>query len=204
MRNVLRAALALIILVAAYWSWALIGAAELASAAAKGDAPALMQRIDLPALRRSLADQITHAYLAQNPQFRKMAWFEQNVLGSASAGAANELLSGMLTPEAIAALLAEGRIGLPSAIASGTGPGWRMPSLGDAFRAHPLQVLMKSGFDGPMSFVVGLDGPEGRYGVHLRLSGTTWRLSGLDVPEKVSDELAHAIAQKVGKMNAAR
>lgn len=203
MRNVLRSALALVILVVAYWSWALIGAAELASAAMHGDVAALMQRIDQPALRSSLAGQITHAYLAQNPQFRKMAWFEQNFLGGVSAGAANELLSGMLTPEAIAALLAEGRIRLPTG-ASGPGSGWRMPPLGDAFRAHPLQVLMNSRFDGPLSFVVGLDSADGRYGVHLHLSGTTWRLSGLDVPEKVSGELAHAIAQKVGKMNAAR
>ncbi len=203
MRIVLQAALALIILVAAYWSWALIGAAELASAASHADVAALMQRIDLPALRRSLAGQITHAYLAQNPQFKKMAWFEQNFLGSVSAGAANELLSGMLTPDAIAAILAEGRIGLPAG-ASGPAPGWRLPPLGDAFRAHPLQVLTNSRFDGPMSFVVGLDSPDGRYSVHLHLSGTTWRLSGLDVPEKVSDELAHAIAQKVGRMNAAR
>ena len=203
MRNLLRAAVALVILVAAYWSWALVGAAELASAASKGDAGALMQRIDLPALRSSLAGQITHAYLAQNPQFKKMAWFEQNFLGSVSAGAANELLSGMLTPEAIAALLAEGRIGLPAG-ASGAGPGWRMPPLGDAFRARPLQVLVNSHFDGPLSFVVGLDSAEGRYGVHLHLSGTTWRLSGLDIPEKVSDGLARVIAEKVGKMNAAR
>ena len=79
-----------------------------------------------------------------------------------------------------------------------------MPPLGDAFRARPLQVLMNSHFDGPMSFVVGLDSAEGRYGVHLHLCGTTWRLSGLDVPEEVSDALARAIAEKVGKMNAAR
>ncbi len=204
MRNVLRAALALVILVAAAWSWALIGAAELASAASRGDAAALMQRIDLPALRSSLAGQIARAYLAQNPQFKKMAWFEQNFLGSVSAGAANELLTGMLTPEAIAALLTEGRIGLPPAGASGAGPGWRMPPLGDAFRARPLQVLMNSHFDGPLSFVIGLDSAEGRYGVHLHLSGTMWRLSGLDVPEEVSDGLARAIAEKVGKLNAAR
>ena len=204
MRNLLRAAVALVILVAAYWSWALVGAAELASAASQGDAGALMQRIDLPALRSSLAGQITHAYLAQNPQFKKMAWFEQNFLGSVSAGAANELLSGMLTPEAIAALLAEGPHRPAGGGVAGAGPGWRMPPLGDAFRARPLQVLVNSHFDGPLSFVVGLDSAEGRYGVHLHLSGTTWRLSGLDVPEKVSDGLARVIAEKVGKMNAAR
>ena len=42
---------------------------------------------------------------------------------------------------------------------------------------------MNSHFDGPLSFVVDLDSAEGTYGVHLHLSGMTWRLSGLDVPE---------------------
>ena len=61
MRNFIRAAIVLVILVAAYWGWALIGAAELASVASQGDAEAVMQRVDLPALRRSLASQIAHA-----------------------------------------------------------------------------------------------------------------------------------------------
>ncbi len=57
---------------------------------------------------------------------------------------------------------------------------------------------MNSYFDGPLSFVVGLDSAEGRYGVHLHLSGITWRLSGLDVPQEVSARLAREIAERVG------
>ena len=68
---------------------------------------------------------------------------------------------------------------------------------GDAFRAGPLQVLLNSYFDGPLSFVVGLDS-VGRYGVRLHLSGMTWRLSGLDVPHEVSARLAREIAERVG------
>lgn len=198
MRKYLLAALALVILVAAYWSWALIGAAELASAASQGDAQALMRRIDLPALKSSLASQVARAYLDENPQFRKMSLLEQNFLGSASAGAANELLNGMLTPENIAALLAKGR-----GLSSGVGAIWRMPPLSEAFRAGPLQALMNSHFDGPLSFVVGVDSVQGRYGVHLHLSGTVWRLSGLDVPKEVSAQLAREIADKVGALNLA-
>ncbi len=73
-----------------------------------------------------------------------------------------------------------------------------MPSLGEAFRTRPLQALMNSHFDGPLSFVVNLDSAEGRYGVHLHLSGATWRLSGIDVPEVVSARLAREIAERVG------
>ena len=70
MRTIIRAAIVLVILVAAYWGWALVGAAQLASAASQGDPEAVMQRVDLPALRRSLGSQIARAYLEQIRNFR--------------------------------------------------------------------------------------------------------------------------------------
>ena len=201
MRKFIRGAIVLVTLVTAYWSWALIGAAQLASVASQGDAHAVVQRIDLPALRRSLSSQIAYAYLEQNPQFKKMLSLEQQFLGSVSEGAANELLREILTPENIAALLNNGHIGLPLAGHLDVGIIWRMPPLGEAFGAGPLQALMNSHFDGPLSFVVGMDSAEGRYGVHMHLSGIIWRLSGLDVPEEVSARLARAIADRVGRFS---
>lgn len=193
MRKFVRAAVVLVILVALYWGWALAGAAELASAASQGDAEALMRRVDLPALTRSLSGQIAHAYLDQNPQFKKLLSIEQGFVGSVGAGAAQALLREALRPENIAALLNKGRAGFPNSGA----PIWRKPPLTEAFRAGPWQALMSSYFDGPLSFVVRLDSDEGRYNVHLHLSGTTWRLSGLDMPEKISAQLARALAERV-------
>ncbi len=71
MRKFIRGAIVLVILVAAYWSWALIGTAQLASVASQGDAQAVVQRIDLPSLRRSLSSQIAYAYLSIIRNFRK-------------------------------------------------------------------------------------------------------------------------------------
>ena len=62
----------------------------------------------------------------------------------------------------------------------------------------PLQVLMRSYFDGPLSFVVGLESPDGLYRLHMRLSGITWRLSAVDIPEPVTARLANLIAQRIG------
>ena len=194
MRSLVRAVIVLVVLVAAYWGWALAGAAQLASAASQGDAAALMRRVDLPALTRSLSGQIARAYLEQNPQFKKLLFTEQGFMGSIGAGAAVALLRAALTPETIAALLSKGRAGFPNSGASV----WRMPPLSEAFRTGPLQALTYSHFDGPLSFVIALDSAEGRYNVHLHLSGTTWRLSDLDIPEEVSARLAREIAEKVG------
>jgi len=57
---------------------------------------------------------------------------------------------------------------------------------------------MNSHFDGLRSFVVGLDSPDGRYRIHLNLSGLTWRLSGVDVPEPILARLTRLIAERIG------
>jgi hypothetical protein len=196
MRIVVRGVVALIILVAAYWGWALAGAAQLASAASRGDADAVMERVDMPALIRSLASQISRAFADENPQLQNPPSLGHGVF--LNGAAAEMLLRALLTPDNIAALLAQGRVGVLDANGKDTATLWGMPSLGEAFNARPLQVLMSSHFDGPRSFVVGLDSPDGRYRVHLTLSGLTWLMSGVDVPEPVTARLAHLIAQRIG------
>jgi Protein of unknown function (DUF2939) len=192
----LRGAVALVILLAAYWAWALAGAAQLASAASGGDAEAVMERVDLQPLIRSLSSQISRAFLDENPQLQKLSPVRQGVV--LNGAAAEMLLRALLTPENIAALLNQGRVGVLNAGGKDAGTVWGMPSLGEAFHGRPLQVLIHSYFDGPLSFVVGLDSPDGLYRLHMSLSGLTWRLSAVDIPEPVTARLANLIAQRIG------
>jgi hypothetical protein len=192
----IRGAVALVILVGAYWGWALAGAGQLASAASRGDAQAVMERVDLQALIRSVSSQISRAFLDQNPQLQKLKSLGQGVLLNASA--AEMLLRALLTPDNIAALLNQGRVGVLDAGGKDAGTVWGMPSLGEAFHARPLEVLLHSYFDGPLSFVVGLNSPDGLYRLHMSLSGVTWRLSGVDMPEPVTARVARLIAQRIG------
>ena len=196
MRMLIRAAVALVILVALYWGWALAGAAQLASAAQRSDTDAVIERVDLQALIRSLSGQIARAFLDQNPQLQKAPPPRPGVFLNASA--AEMLLRALLTPDNIAALLSQGRVSVVGAGGKDSGTVWGMPSLGEAFNARPLQVIMHSYFDGPRSFVVGLDSSDGRYRIHMNLSGLTWRMSGVDIPEPITARLAHLIAQRIG------
>ena len=196
MRMFIRGAVALVILAAAYWGWALVGAAELASAASRGDAEAVMERVDLQALIRSLSSQISRAYLDQNPQLQKLPSVRKGVV--LNGAAAEMLLRAFLTPENIAALLNQEHVGVLNAGGKDAGTVRGMPSLGEAFHARPLQVLMNSYFNGPLSFVVGLNSPDGLYRVHMKLSGMTWLLSGVDIPEPITARLARLIAQRIG------
>jgi len=196
MRMLLRGAVALIILLVVYWAWALTGAAQLASAVQRGDAKAVIERVDLQALIRSLSGQIARAFLDQNPQLQNPPPPRQGVFLNASA--AEMLLRALLTPENIAGLLSQGRVGVVGVGGKDAGAVWGMPSLGEAFNARPLQVVMNSHFDGPRSFVVGLDSPDGRYRIHMNLSGLTWRMSGVEIPEPITARLARLIAQRIG------
>src|SRR6201992_3832268 len=155
MRIILCAAIALLILAAAYWGWALAGAAQLASAAQRGDAEAVMERVDLQALIRSISGQVARAFAKQNPQLQHLPLVRQGVF--LNGAAAEMLLRALLTPEFIAALLNQGRVSVLGAGGTDAGTVLGMPALGEAFRARPLQVLMNSYFSSPRSFVVGLD-----------------------------------------------
>jgi Protein of unknown function (DUF2939) len=196
MRILVRGAVALVILIVAYWAWALAGAAQLASAAERGDAEAVIERVDLQALIRSLSGQIARVFADEHPELQKPPLVRQGVFLNASA--AEMLLRALLTPDNIAALLSQGRVGLLGAGGKDAGTVWGMPSLDEAFESRPLQVIMHSYFDGPRSFVVGLDSSDGRYRIHMNLSGLTWRMSGVDVPEPITARLARLIAQRIG------
>ncbi len=195
MRILIRGAVALVILIVAYWAWALAGAAQLAAAAERGDADAVIERVDLQALIRSLSGQIARAFLEQNPQAQNPSPPRPGVF--LNGAAAEMLLRALLTPENIAALLTQGRVGVLDAGGKDAGAVWGMPSLGEAFHARPLQVLLNSHFDGLRSFVVGLDSPDGLYRVHLTLSGLTWLLSGVDIPAPITARLTHLIEQRI-------
>jgi hypothetical protein len=143
-----------------------------------------------------LSSQISRAFLDQNPQLQKLQSVRRGVVLNGSA--AEMLLRAVLTPDNIAALLNQGRVGVLNAGGKDAETLWGMPLLGEAFHARPLQVLTHSYFNGPLSFVVGLDSPDGRYRVHMNLSGTTWLLSGVDIPEPITARLARLIAQRIG------
>ncbi len=196
MRKFIGVCLVLAVMAAGYWAFALAGAAQLAAVAATGDTAAIMQRVDLRALRRSLGSQIVRAYLRQNPKTQNLGSLARGFAGSVGGSVADALLRDALTPENLAALLRQGRLDVNSDQNPGGAMLWRMPPLDEAFRSGLLHAAANSYFDGPTDFVIDLDSGGGRYGVHLRLSRMRWLLAGLDIPTEVSERIAREIAEK--------
>ncbi len=195
MRRWLWIILALVLIGAAYWAWPFFGAAQLASAAQRGDTAEVVERVDMPALRRSLARQIAHAYLQATGKAQKLTGFGLGLAGAAATTVADPYVAELLSPENITALIGQGKIGAVKLGNQTVAITRALPNVPDLFRADIMSAVTGSSFDGIASFVIPITraGSDQTYAVHLRLDGLTWRLSGLDLPPPVIDEMAHAI-----------
>lgn len=191
--------LAIVVLVAAYWTWPLVGAAELASAARQGNAQDVINRVDLPALRRSLSRQIAFAYLKATGKADKMGAFGRSVAGAAATTVADPYVAELLTPENITALLGQGRIAQVNVGGRSMKVDRELPGFAGSLNSNVWSLVTGSYFDGLRTFVIlahGRPDQNGDYRVHLRLDGLTWRLSGIDLPTAMVDDMARSILDK--------
>lgn len=184
------------VLALCYWAWPLVGALQLASAAQHGDSQGVMDRTDLPALRRSLARQIAVAYLNATGKADKMGALGRSMAGAAATTVADPYVAAFLTPENITALLSQGKLGSVTVDGKPIAVDAPVPQIDSVLREDIWSVLLDSGFDGIASFRIGVPDPAGgpdAYGIHMRLQGLTWRLSGVDLPPGVIDEIARGL-----------
>src|SRR5450432_519271 len=154
MKKALVGLVTLVVACSAYWAWALMDTARLARFAANDDVGGILQRTDMPSLRRSLGSQIVRAYLDQNPKLKNLGPLERGFAGGMGVSVADAMLREALTAENIAGLLKSGRLGKASG--SVGQPLWSMPPLGDAFGNGLLTAARSSYFDGPINFVIDL------------------------------------------------
>ena len=176
-----------------YWLWPYAGAYAIARAATNHDAAALAAHVNEPALKRSLGRQIVAAYLAKSGRGDKMGSLGRGLANAVGSTIASPYLDQLLSPDKLAALLAQGHVGDLKIGDRTVAIDRRLPSLTAVFQSHLLDVVLHSFYDGIASFRFSIPeapGSDGNYGVHVRLSGLTWRLSGLDLPPDILDRIA--------------
>lgn len=186
------AAIALVVVLWLAWSaWPFLGVYELARAVRSGDVARIEQRVDYPALGRSLSGQVlgTYARLSGVPLDRGL------IRGLASA-IADPLVAKLVSRLAIAELLQNG---WPHEVLGDRPPNFPTPNwnaLGDAWH---LYANARYGL-GEFSLQLPVDQPSARqFRIHLALRGLTWKLTGFDLPEEVLDRLARELMkQKAG------
>ena len=178
----------------AYWAWPYAGAYAIARAAAAHDTAALADRISEPDLKRSLGRQIIAAYLAKSGRGEKMGALQRGLVNAVGTTVASPYLDQLLSPDALATLLGQGRIGSITVGDRTVAIDRQVPNLSDVLHSHVTDVLLHSTYDGLTSFRFSVP-EEGNasgqdFGIHVRLRGLTWRLSGIDLPSDVLDRIA--------------
>jgi hypothetical protein len=181
------AILTLSILLSVYLASPLIALHRIASAVETKDAGALTERIDFPALRRSLTKQIVQEYLKLTGKKLPLPALGKRVVVSA----ADPVVARLMTVRALLDLLGKGDAGEQAKV-----PLERAPFTATSFESL-WRLWLNSDYLG-RSFYVYLPPKKPRaeqFRVHLRLIGWHWRIVGLDLPEDLKEHLAKELVK---------
>jgi hypothetical protein len=155
---------------------------DLSKAVQAKDVTRITERVNFNALRASLARQILGEYL----QSQDLNGLDPQVAARAGAATLNPVLEELITPQAVIDLLEDGQLqqeagGAASPIT------FNPASFGTAWR-----TFIASESQGFRSVTIPLpaDEPKNKqFRITMRLRGTTWRLSGVELPEPLKEEL---------------
>jgi hypothetical protein len=157
---------------------------DLSKAVQARDVARITERVNFNALRFSLARQILGEYL----KTQDLSERDRQMAAQAGAAALNPVLEELLTPQAVIDLLEDGQIQQIQAEGTG-GPAvsFDPSSLSQAWR---IFILSESQGFRVVTIPLNPDVPRDRqFRITLRLSGTTWRVTGIDLPTRLQEEL---------------
>jgi len=151
------------------------------------DMDRITERVNFNALRVSLAPQILGEYL----KTQDLDGLGQQAATQAGTAVLNPVLEELITPQAVIDLLDDGQLQRATGTQGRNGSffplGFDAASLGKAWR-----TFIMSETQGFRAITIPLPADEPRekqFKITLRLRGTTWRLTGIDLPEQLKDEL---------------
>jgi hypothetical protein len=181
----------ILLAVVAYGASPYVAVARFANDLRRQDAASAIARIDIPAVRTSIARQVARQVLARNPQLAANSPLGPQAASMIAAGAVNAYLAETFTPQALAEMLGTGR--LPASVA-GAASG-RFPALPDVTDAASL--LRRAGFTGIRSFAVDVPGSDGDTALVFGIRGVTWTLIAINLPAPLLDRLTSEISSKL-------
>jgi Protein of unknown function (DUF2939) len=160
---------------------------DLSKAIEARDMDRITERVNFNALRVSLARQILGEYL----KTQDLDGLGQQAAAQAGTAALNPVLEELITPQAVIDLLDDGQLQQAAGAQGGNGVfvpvGFDAESLGKAWR-----TFITSESQGFRAITIPLPADESKdrqFKVTLRVRGTTWRLTGIELPEPLKEEL---------------
>jgi Protein of unknown function (DUF2939) len=192
MRLFLVISVLLLLAAAAYAAWPLINLYQLVDVVRSGDTVAFEHRVDLPAVRRSIANQFLD--LAAEGKIKGISVSVDPSGQEIVSNLIQARLESLITPEIVFELLRGGSLRGSGEDAASTPRGAPGPY---ALPANPLSRVKGFGFPTPASFRISLgEGSDQRDWLTLTLTlskSLIWRVSDVDLPDKVFRRLQRGI-----------
>jgi hypothetical protein len=187
----------LVLLLAVYLVWPLVGFYRIASAVESKNAAALAQRVEFPSLRRSLSQQVIAEYLKLTGKEKKLGRFRTGVATGVGAALAEPVIAQFLNAETLLDFLNKGSVKdgakISSEIAPFSGSSWR----------NAWQVWWHSEY-GLTRFHAYLppDKPKNeQFKVGLSLREWQWKLTGIGLPEHLRVQLAQELVRRKNEVD---
>jgi hypothetical protein len=190
MRKIFAVIAVLVVLFLAWSAWPFFGVYSLARAVQSGDIEKIEERVDYPALSKSLSDQVlaTYARLTGLP-------LDRGLVGNLAAAIADPLVTKIVSRLVLAQFL---QSGWPTPVLGDRPPTIPAPNwnaLGDVWQLYSNAQYGLRDF----SLRVPVNEPRARqYRITLTLEGLTWKLTGFDLPDEVLDRLARELIKQKG------
>jgi hypothetical protein len=191
MKRLIPAVLVLFALLVGYWAWPFLALRGLAAAVQAGDVTAINEEVDYPRLRRSFTEQIIGAYLRITGRASQLGALGP-LATAVGASIVDPWVSQIVNPENLAQLLRGGTV------SSELGP--------VSFRFGNLPSTLNLAWDAWLSseywfnrFSIWL--PPGasqadQFRLRMQLLQWRWKITGIDLPEKLRDQIAAELAKK--------
>ena len=183
--------LVLLALLVAYWAWPFFALRALAEAVQVGDVRAINEQIDYPRLRRSFTEQIIGAYLRITGRSSQLGALGP-LATAVGASIVDPWVSQIVNPENLGQLLRGGTV------SSELGPvSFRLGNLPSTLNLAWYAWLSSEYWFNRFSVWL----PPGvsqtdQFRLRMQLLQWRWKVTGLDLPEKLRDQIARELARK--------
>ncbi len=185
MRWFLRVTIALALTIGIYVGSAVVSLDALVKAAQVGNGAEIVARTDMDRLRRSLVNQILSAYLARTGEGRPVKPLEKMIASTFGASVVDAMISQMLTAENLTNILQKGQL-----TANGSN---QITSLAEVDTSKVFQTLGRFSVVNPVEFAIALGDDQYATAITLHFAGNGWKLSGVNLPAKVAEQLAMSL-----------
>ncbi|MGC2410943.1 MAG: DUF2939 domain-containing protein [Methyloceanibacter sp.] len=184
--------LVLVVLLAAYAIWPVLGFYRIASAVESRDASTLTQLVDFRSLRKSLTKQLLATYLELTGKEKKLGPIGKSIAMGVGGSIVEPIVARLINAETLLDLLTTGKAGEVAGVSPELAPfsttalrnGWQTwwaseYGLGDFYVYLPPE---KS--------------PDERFRAKLSLSEWQWKLSGIGLPQPLRAQLVQEILKQ--------